>query len=389
MKPAKIIGICRFAVACQAAFQGPFNFTQRTTHLALSAPAGFNSTFEQRYWIDLAKLSKGGPVLFIDTADKSGEQTIDLITQGIVVHIANAVGAAIFVLEQRYYGRSFVTQDLSTANLGLLNTDEAVADIAYFAEHFPYQQHVELDASVLPRNAPWIAYGHWIAGTKAALLRKLYPKQFWGAITSSAPLQAVQNVWQYLEAIRLRADPLCVQVVTTVVAEVDEEIDRAGVDTNGEIIFNEQLAHYRKMFNLSSEKTVRDFMNQVATPLGLWQRRSWDERQEDHRAWDYFCANLTRGIKLEDFTDIQAIPIEKNRKDLFRIQAMENYAYYIRHYLSVGHQKDPSQTLRLSDDTIFALGEIRRNQTESRKIDLGQVWRLWYWQACTEVCTYA
>ncbi|KAK7949028.1 extracellular serine carboxypeptidase [Apiospora aurea] len=30
------------------------------------------------------------------------------------------------------------------------------------------------------------------------------------------------------------------------------------------------------------------------------------------------------------------------------------------------------------------MGEIRRNRTESQRTDLGQVWRLWYWQACTE-----
>ncbi|KAL1793645.1 hypothetical protein ACET3X_008627 [Alternaria dauci] len=383
MKPTTIFIYC-FTATCHAAFQGPFSFTQRTTHLAVSPPAGFNATFEQRYWLDVARYSKGHPVLIVDAADKPGEKTVSLIKQGIVSHIADDVGAAIVVLEQRYYGRSFVTGNLSTASLQLLNTDEAVADMAYFAEHFPYEQHRGLDASVLPVNAPWISYGHWIADTKAALLRKMYPKQLWGAIVSSAPLLAIQNVWQYLEAIRLRADPLCMQVVTTVVADIDDEIDRAGMDDDGEIIINESLEHYRDMFNLSSEKTVRDFMNQVATPLGLWQRRSWDERQEDNRAWEYFCANLTRGITLEESTNSHTSAIKQNIKAVFHSQAMENYAYYIRHYLAVGHQKAISQVLQPVDDELFAFGEIRRNKTESQKTDLDQVWRLWYWQACTE-----
>ncbi|RYN29238.1 hypothetical protein AA0112_g7371 [Alternaria arborescens] len=383
MKPAIILTSC-FATTCQAVFQGPFNFTQRTTHSATSPPAGFNVTFEQRYWLDLARYNKGHPVLLVDAADKPGEKTVRLIEQGIVSHIADDVGAAIVVLEQRYYGQSFVTGNLSTASLQLLNTDEAVADMAYFAEHFPHEQHRELDASVLPANAPWISYGHWIAGTKAALLRKMYPDQLWGAIASSAPLLAIQNVWQYLEAIRLRADPLCMQVVTTVVADIDDEIDRAGIDEEGEIIINDSLGRYRDMFNLSNEKTVRDFMNQIATPLGLWQRRSWDEGQEDNRAWDYFCANLTRGITLEESTDSQTSKPRQNDKAGFHNRAMENYAYYIRHYLAVGHQKAVSQVYQLPKDEVFPLGEIRRNKTESQKIDLDQVWRLWYWQACTE-----
>jgi hypothetical protein len=386
MKPATILIHCLIAT-CQAAFQGPFSFTQRTTHLATSPPEGFNATFEQRYWLDLARYSKGHPVLLVDAADKPGEDAVRLIEQGIVSHIADEVEAAIVVLEQRYYGRSFVTNNLSTASLQLLNTDEAIADIAYFAEHFPYKQHWELDASVLPTNAPWISYGHWIAGTKAALLRKMYPNQFWGAIASSAPLLAIQNVWQYLEAIRLRADPLCMQVVTTVVADVDDEIDRAGLDGDGEIIITEPLARYREMFNLSSQRTVRDFMNLVATPLGLWQRRSWDERQEDNRAWEYFCANLTRGITLQEETNGQVSAAEQHSKAVFHSRAMENYAHYIRHYLAVGHQRpDMSQLSQPQDDKVFPLGEIRRNRTESQKTDLGQVWRLWYWQACTEVC---
>ncbi|KAF1365568.1 hypothetical protein EJ07DRAFT_95321 [Lizonia empirigonia] len=383
MKPATILIHC-FIATCHATFQGPFSFTQRTTHFATSPPAEFNATFEQRYWLDLAKYSKGHPVILVDAADKPGEETVRLIEQGIVSHIADEVGAAVVVLEQRYYGRSFVTKNLSTASLQLLNTDEAVADMAYFAEHFPYKQHWELDASVLPANAPWISYGHWIAGTKAALLRKMYPKQLWGAIASSAPLLAIQDVWQYLEAIRLRADPLCISVVTTVVADIDNEIDRAGLDEDGEIIINKPLSRYREMFNLSTEKTVRDFMNQVATPLGLWQRRSWDERQEDNRAWEYFCANLTQGITLEKMTDSQVSAIEQHSKVVFHSRAMENYARYIRHYLAVGHQRVISQLSQPPDEKVFSFGEIRRNKTESQKIDLGQVWRLWYWQACTE-----
>ncbi|KNG45956.1 extracellular serine carboxypeptidase [Stemphylium lycopersici] len=381
-RPAALLNYqrCRF----RPAEDGPFTFTQRTTHLSTSLPAGFNATFEQRYWLDLAKYSKGHPVLIVDAADKPGEDTVGLIEQGIVSHIADDVEAAIMVLEQRYYGRSFVTQNLSTASLQFLNMDEALADMAYFAEHFPYDQHSELDASILPVNAPWISYGHWIAGSKAALLRKMYPKQLWGAIASSAPLLAIQNVWQYLEAIRLRADPLCIQVVTTVVADIDDEIDRAGLDEDGEIIINEPLARYREMFNLGTEKTVRDFMNQVATPLGLWQRRSWDERQQDNQAWEYFCANLTQGISLEETADSQITKGDQESKAVFHSRAMENYAYYIRHYLAVGHQRETPQLSQARGDDMFAFGEIRRNKTEAQKTDLGQVWRLWYWQACTE-----
>ncbi|KAI9150202.1 Cytochrome P450 monooxygenase BOA3 [Paramyrothecium foliicola] len=388
MKLKSLLLVSFLNARCYAAFQGPFLFTQRTTHTAASPPVGFNKTFEQRYWIDLTRYSHGSPVVFVDGADKPGEEAVRLIEHGIVSHIADSIGAAVIVLEQRYYGQSFVTADLSTHHLQLLNTEESVADVAYFAQHFPYNQHRETDTSILPTNAPWISYGHWIAGTKGVLLRKYHPEQLWGAIASSAPILAIQNIWQYLEATRLRGDPLCIQVITTVVADIDDEIDKAGLGPDGEIHMSEPLAHYRELFNLTKEKTVRDFMNQVATPLGLWQRRSWDERQEDYQAWEYFCANLTQGISLEEEALGLMSNTHKADKVIFHEQAMQNYAKYIQHYLAVGHQRDPSEThahaLQPPIDKVQPFGEIRRNRTESQRTDLGQVWRLWYWQACTE-----
>ncbi|KAK7949027.1 extracelular serine carboxypeptidase [Apiospora aurea] len=322
------------ASAASAAFQGPFHFTQLTTHAKHGAlPPGLNTTFEQRYWVDLACTYAHGPVLFVDAADKSGEAAVGAVEHGIVEHLADAVSATVVVLEQRYYGESYVAPNLTVANLQLLSTEEALADIAYFASNFPYEAHPGLTAFIRPDKMPWIAYGSWIAGSKAAFLRTLYPNTIWGAIASSAPLLAVENVWQYLEAIRLRADPLCVQVITTVVGEVDDEIALAGLDEDGEITMTSKLEYYRDLFNLTREKTVRDFMNQAATPLGLWQRRSWNPAQEDHAAWDYFCSNLTRGIVLEDpDTNIQGPREFSSSKELqFRTQSMSNYARYIRH----------------------------------------------------------
>lgn len=56
----------------------------------------------------------------------------------------------------------------------------------------------------------------------------------------------MQNVWQYFEAIRLQADPPCMQVVTTVVADIDNEIVGADNDENGETIITKSLVQYRE-----------------------------------------------------------------------------------------------------------------------------------------------
>lgn len=388
-----------FPGLCAGLISGPYFFDQLSTHLDSAPPAGFNQTFKQRYWLETSFYARGGPVILVDAADKPGERAFPLVdTGGIVHHLLQATHGAAVILEQRYYGQSLVASNLSVDQLQLLNTDEALADTAYFASNFPYDnpQHAslaQLDASILPAHSPWIAYGFWIAGAKAAWMRTQYPDVIWGSIASSPALFAVENVWQYLEAIRLGADATCVRVITSAVDEIDAEIERAGLDPHdGETIITKRLAEWMDMFNLTAEKTARDFMNQVATPLGLWQRKSWYDGQEDYASWDAFCGNLTQGLsklgELELRTDED--PRGPVRDTHFRNAAIKNYAEYIRQYKWIGHQSIP--TLSATEDQAGALpggflaqGEIRRNRTESQKTDLAQTWRLWYWQACTEV----
>lgn len=375
---------------CTCSLSGPYFFDQLSAHLS-PLPSEINQTFEQRYWIESSHYLHGGPIFLVDAADKPGEVALRLVETGGVVHqLTKATNGAAIVLEQRYYGRSLVSPDLSVEHLQLLNTDEALADIAYFAHNFPYDNPahgagVHFDSSVLPTNTPWISYGFWIAGAKGAWMRAQHPDVFWGTIASSPALFAIENVWQYLEAIRLGADPTCVRVITTVVDEIDTEIEQAGLDASGEITVTERLDRWMHMFHLSTEPTVRDFMNQVATPLGLWQRKSWDVTQQDYASWDYFCGNLT-----------QHLPVSPGELELrglddgasFVSAAVRNYAHYIQYYRAIGHQSLGNALLGQGggwDRLVVPLGEIRRNRTEAQKHDLSQTWRLWYWQACTEV----
>lgn len=54
----------------------------------------------------------------------------------------------------RYYGKSYVTSDLSTDNLRFLDTKQSLADAANFARNvkFPGLEGVDLS----PSKTPWI-----------------------------------------------------------------------------------------------------------------------------------------------------------------------------------------------------------------------------------------
>lgn len=126
-------------------------------------------------------------------------ERLSFLQKGIVHQLANLPkghGLAV-VLEHRYYGQSLPVADLSTENLRFLSTEQAMADTAYFARKVVFSglDHLDLTA---PKN-PYIAYGGSYAGAFVAILRKLYPATFYGAISSSGVTAAVYDFWQYYE----------------------------------------------------------------------------------------------------------------------------------------------------------------------------------------------
>jgi hypothetical protein len=81
-----------------------------------------------------------------------------------------------------YYGTSFPTLDISTENLRFLSTEQALAEVDYFARNVKFEG---IDADLTAPKTPWIVYGGSYAGAQAAFLRVVYPDTFWGTISSS------------------------------------------------------------------------------------------------------------------------------------------------------------------------------------------------------------
>ena len=68
--------------------------------------------------------------------------------------------------------------DLTTENMRILTTDQALADEVFFAQNVKFHglEHIDLTAP----NTAYIGYGSSYAGAFNAFLRKLYPDVFWG-----------------------------------------------------------------------------------------------------------------------------------------------------------------------------------------------------------------
>jgi pimeloyl-ACP methyl ester carboxylesterase len=101
--------------------------------------------------------------------------------------MAQRLQGLILVLEHRFYGKSlpFDIESYTLENMRLLNSEQALKDLAYFTEQVISQKLHKV------ANNPWIAIGGSYPGALSAWYRYKYPHLTIGAIASSAVINAI------------------------------------------------------------------------------------------------------------------------------------------------------------------------------------------------------
>jgi hypothetical protein len=160
------------------------------------------------------------------------------------------------------------TADLSTSNLRFLTTDQALADMAYFAQHVVFKG-LEDKHLTAPKVA-YFAYGGSYAGAFVAFLRKPYPDVYWGAISSSGVTEAIYDYWEYYGPIRQYGPPACVSATQKIVNVVDNILIGKN-DTN----LTKEL---KTTFGLPNVTYDDDFANVLIGGISSWQGRNWKFR---------------------------------------------------------------------------------------------------------------
>ena len=87
-------------------------------------------TWFQRYWENMEHYKPGGPAFIMIGGE--GEGNPKHIKEAQWYNWAEENGAAMFLLEHRYYGQSHPTFDLSTENMIFLSSRQALQDLAHF-----------------------------------------------------------------------------------------------------------------------------------------------------------------------------------------------------------------------------------------------------------------
>lgn len=329
-----------------------------------------NGSFNLRYWFDASYYRDGGPVIVLLGGETSGADRLPFMQKGILAKLAEATGGMSVILEHRYYGESFPVPDLSTANLRFLTTDQALADTAFFARNVVFKGFE--GRNLTSYTTPYFAYGGSYAGAFAAFLRKLYPEDYWGTISSSGVTLAVVDYWQYFEAQRLYAPPDCVATTQKLTHVVDNIV------IGGKSTSSDQL---QDAFGLPNVTYLPDFVNVLSGGIGGWQSLNWDPAVSDPGVYLY-CSNITSDTMLypqtERLTSAVRGLLEKGgyAHEVDQLtRRMLNYIGYVN-LTKVA----PCAEQGRSQDSCFGSRDIDAYKQDN----ITQTWRSWPYQVCTQ-----
>ncbi|KAK5655498.1 hypothetical protein OQA88_5769 [Cercophora sp. LCS_1] len=330
-----------------------------------------NKTFPLRYWFDATHYKEGGPVIVLQGGETSGAGRLPFLQKGILAKLSEATSGLGVVFEHRYYGKSLPVDDFSTKSLRFLSTDQALADMVFFAKNVVFDglEHLNLTAP----NTPYLAFGGSYAGAMVAFLRKLYPDVYWGAISSSGVTEAIYEYWEYFEAARLYAPKDCV-VATQKLTHVVDNILIGQPDS-------EYVQRLKTLFGLGNLTRNDDFANTLSWGISKMQAMNWDPAVNSTKFGEY-CNNISSSALLyptlaslePEAQEILAAGGYKHEVDKLTNRLL-NYVGYV-------NATAVSRCASRGQSQDKCLG--RADPEQFKSYDLSQTWRLWEYQVCTE-----
>ena len=352
----------------------PHNFTTaRVDHFhneTLYEPHS-DASFTIRYWVDASHYAPGGPVFLFLCGETSCEDRLRLLQKGNLAQLAEATHGVAVLFEHRYYGSSHPVANLTTPNLRFLTTEQANADAAHFARTVGTLPDLPRDADTGPDKTPWIAMGPSYAGGQAAILRKVYPDVFWGAISSSGVTLAVADYWRYYDAHQTYGSRECIDKTQRIVQVVD------AVLLDDKLSGGEHAKALKDLFGLAGLEFDSEFGSALMDGIDQWQSRSWDPRGGS-KSFDLRCGNLTADTLLYPGQEAKRrvaesiLEVTGASRDL--ATPLLNWGGFI--------QSRHSCTYNLTETGTC---DPLRNETFLAGVELDSwEWRSWSYQVCTE-----
>ncbi|KAI1171919.1 peptidase S28 [Nemania sp. FL0916] len=324
--------------------------------------------FNMRYWFDAQYYKPGGPVIVLMGGETEGTDRLPYLQKGIVYQLAKATNGLGVILEHRYYGSSIPTKDFSTESLRFLTTDQSLADTSYFAHNVKFAglENVNLD----PKTTPWIAYGGSYAGAYVALLRKLYPNDYYGAISSSGVPQAIWDYWQYYEAAAVYGPAACVENTRKITNIVDNIL----IGKKG----SKYVSQLKGVFGFPNVTHDGDFASAISGGIAGLQSLNWDPTQSSNSFFDYCDTVSNSSLKYPSTEKLRA-----QVNELIKVggygKEVDSLSNHVLNY--IGYYAPTAASCKTADqDECFSTYDTSFYAQD----DIAQSWRLWPYQYCTQ-----
>ncbi|VDO20252.1 unnamed protein product [Haemonchus placei] len=171
-------------------------FTQPVDHFDNKNP----STFDQRYFKNEQWAKPDGPIFLMLGGNSPIHAQWVLNENYTYLKWAKKFGATVYLLEHRYYGESDLkTPWMESTDITLkltytthLSSRQMLHDVANFIRNVDAENG---------KQGKWILFGGSYAGSLALWMRKLFPDLVYGAVGSSAPLEAKMDFHEYYQVV--------------------------------------------------------------------------------------------------------------------------------------------------------------------------------------------
>ena len=146
--------------------------------------------WKQRFMSKLDTYKEGGPVFLLIGGEVEFQKELGKIIgfSDSFEEFATRHGAAMIAIEHRYFGWNETFLGQNVTNLEWLTISQTLRDVVSFIMKLKRSWNL---------NGPWIAFGCSYAGTLTAWLKKSYPNIVAGAVSSSAPISAKPDFYEY------------------------------------------------------------------------------------------------------------------------------------------------------------------------------------------------
>ncbi|KAH9983465.1 putative serine peptidase [Xylariaceae sp. FL0662B] len=219
-------------------------------------------TFNQTYWYNTTFWNgPGSPIILFTPGESAASNYISYLSdQALTGLIAREVGGAVVLVEHRYWGNSTPYETQSTKNLQFLNLDQAIADFVHFARtaEFPFDKNGSSNAP----KAPFVWVGGSYSGALGAWIESLAPGTFWATHSSSGPVEAIYDYWQYFYPIQDGMPKNCSKDYTAIIDYVDKVFAYGS---------RKEQADLKRLFGLQDLQHLDDAASAISSPIWAWQ----------------------------------------------------------------------------------------------------------------------